>query len=139
MVGFLMTLRPPIATRTDTLFPDTTLFRSGSVIVGHANDGAEQNQLRAFRWTAEKGIESLGTLNGGTLSVAWGISADGLVIVGQANDGAEQNQEKAFQWTAEKGMESVEKVLIEKGQLKKAWNLLKRCSLRRVFYLPSGD
>src|SRR3546814_188463 len=30
----------------------------GSVIVGHANDGAEQNQLRAFRWTAEKGMES---------------------------------------------------------------------------------
>src|SRR3546814_13609560 len=28
MVFFLMSRRPPISTRTDTLFPDTTLFRS---------------------------------------------------------------------------------------------------------------
>src|SRR3546814_14650033 len=29
MLFFLMILRPPRSTRTDTLFPDTTLFRSG--------------------------------------------------------------------------------------------------------------
>src|SRR3546814_7994478 len=29
---FLMIRRPPRSTRTDTLFPDTTLFRSGSAI-----------------------------------------------------------------------------------------------------------
>src|SRR3546814_11147629 len=28
---FLLIRRPPISTRTDTLFPDTTLFRSGAV------------------------------------------------------------------------------------------------------------
>src|SRR3546814_17635530 len=31
---FLMIRRPPISTRTDTLFPDTTLFRSGWRAIG---------------------------------------------------------------------------------------------------------
>src|SRR3546814_1017545 len=40
---FLMIRRPPRSTRTDTLFPYTTLFRSfmnglGPMILGHAND-----------------------------------------------------------------------------------------------------
>src|SRR3546814_18809598 len=35
-----MSRRPPRSTRTDTLFPYTTLFRSAKPIVGcHANDG----------------------------------------------------------------------------------------------------
>src|SRR3546814_6873897 len=29
-----MIRRPPRSTRTDTLFPDTTLFRSGAMVVG---------------------------------------------------------------------------------------------------------
>src|SRR3546814_11691566 len=33
---FLMILRPPRSTRTDTLFPYTTLFRSGCASAGHA-------------------------------------------------------------------------------------------------------
>src|SRR3546814_11967516 len=32
VVFFLMIRRPPISTRTDTLFPYTTLFRSGVVV-----------------------------------------------------------------------------------------------------------
>src|SRR3546814_5280195 len=32
---FLMIRRPPISTRTDTLFPYTTLFRSGRFFVAH--------------------------------------------------------------------------------------------------------
>lgn len=79
----------------------------GSVIVGEARDGSAQDQLRAFRWTAEKGMESLGTLNGGIGSWAQGVSADGLVIVGDAHDGAAENQTRTFRWTAEKGMESL--------------------------------
>src|SRR3546814_19958364 len=31
---FLMIRRPPRSTRTDTLFPYTTLFRSGDLVVG---------------------------------------------------------------------------------------------------------
>src|SRR3546814_14765511 len=34
---FLMIRRPPISTRTDTLFPYTTLFRSGEVIDGRTS------------------------------------------------------------------------------------------------------
>src|SRR3546814_20901927 len=34
IVFFLMTRRPPRSTRTDTLFPYTTLFRSGSAGLG---------------------------------------------------------------------------------------------------------
>src|SRR3546814_11095610 len=43
-VFFLMIRRPPRSTRTDTLFPYTTLFRSGSHLFrcagGHHIDGA---------------------------------------------------------------------------------------------------
>src|SRR3546814_4513329 len=34
MIFFLMIRRPPRSTRTDTLFPYTTLFRSGGLAVG---------------------------------------------------------------------------------------------------------
>ena len=79
----------------------------GSVIVGQAADGAEQNQRRAFRWTAEKGMESLGNLNRGVSSLVLGISANGSVIVGYADDGKAQYLDRTFRWTAEKGMESL--------------------------------
>src|SRR3546814_16291967 len=35
---FLMILRPPRSTRTDTLFPYTTLFRSESAVARHVRD-----------------------------------------------------------------------------------------------------
>src|SRR3546814_6117866 len=37
-IFFLMIRRPPRSTRTDTLFPYTTLFRSGASILDHAVD-----------------------------------------------------------------------------------------------------
>src|SRR3546814_10544391 len=42
MFFFLMIRRPPRSTRTDTLFPYTTLFRSlaGALLRRHCNDGA---------------------------------------------------------------------------------------------------
>src|SRR3546814_2110783 len=43
---FLMIRRPPRSTRTDTLFPDTTLFRSVDVTVTHLCNGVrEQGEL----------------------------------------------------------------------------------------------
>jgi probable HAF family extracellular repeat protein len=42
----------------------------GSVVVGYADDGAAGNAGRAFRWTTEGGMVSLGVLNGGTYSYA---------------------------------------------------------------------
>jgi len=93
----------------------------GSVIVGQAADGAEQNQRRAFRWTAEKGMESLGNLNRGVSSIARGISYDGSVIVGYATDGAAQDRQKAFRWTAEKGIESLS--ILNGGSESWAWGI----------------
>src|SRR3546814_5141755 len=42
-----MRLRPPRSTRTDTLFPYTTLFR--------AKNGKKEDAVEAYRYAAEKG------------------------------------------------------------------------------------
>src|SRR3546814_9839241 len=44
---FLMIRRPPRSTRTDTLFPYTTLFRSGA---GNVGDGDAQKPGGCLRW-----------------------------------------------------------------------------------------
>src|SRR3546814_18802548 len=46
-IFFLMIRRPPRSTRTDTLFPYTTLFRSDVALLVHIRDGAPE-QLRAL-------------------------------------------------------------------------------------------
>ena len=63
----------------------------GSVVVGASGDG--QGNYRAFRWTAQTGMVSLGTLPEDSYSQAYGVSADGSVVVGQS-----------FRWTADGGM-----------------------------------
>src|SRR3546814_2811468 len=50
-----MIRRPPRSTRTDTLFPYTTLFRSQAVLVDHARSGAPdagEAVLRAAMWAS---------------------------------------------------------------------------------------
>src|SRR3546814_17870540 len=47
-IFFLMIRRPPRSTRTDTLFPDTTLFRS------YARSLEQRQSLRAARDQAER-------------------------------------------------------------------------------------
>src|SRR3546814_12584615 len=53
-IFFLMIRRPPRSTRTDTLFPDTTLFRSGADATpprpspAFAGEGAERKSRSAF-------------------------------------------------------------------------------------------
>lgn len=90
-------------------FAHDTSF-DGSVIVGYSNNNISnfrENFKIAFRWTAEKGMESLGTLNGGTWSMATGISFDGSVITGLAENDAASGKWVGFKWTAEKGIESL--------------------------------
>src|SRR3546814_18426306 len=57
---FLMIRRPPRSTRTDTLFPYTTLFRSiprhRGLVVAHAGDQVQQPQ-RLFRSLLTRGVE----------------------------------------------------------------------------------
>src|SRR3546814_14092013 len=50
---FLMIRRPPRSTRTDTLFPYTTLFRSGSSNV-RAASGRSDRSLRCRRMTTRR-------------------------------------------------------------------------------------
>src|SRR3546814_17845108 len=46
---FLMIRRPPRSTRTDTLFPYTTLFRSGGRLVPSGRHDRARQDLRALR------------------------------------------------------------------------------------------
>jgi probable HAF family extracellular repeat protein len=73
----------------------------GSVVVGEFTTAA--GPQRAFRWTQLGGMVSLGTLPGGTESLARGVSADGSVVVGGANIGV-IGQWSAFRWTQAGGM-----------------------------------
>src|SRR3546814_16756267 len=54
-VFFLMIRRPPRSTRTDTLFPYTTLFRSLRLRDQHARLGFSDDQIES--WFADAGLE----------------------------------------------------------------------------------
>jgi probable HAF family extracellular repeat protein len=75
----------------------------GSVVVGKARNATVE--WRAFRWTAARGMQDLGTLLGGYGSEAWGVSADGSVVVGWAENVL--GFRHAFRWTAASGMEDL--------------------------------
>ncbi len=72
----------------------------GSVVVGYSDSTAG---ARAFRWMAggtagdagNPEMESLGTLTGGTISLAFGTNADGSVVVGASDSPAGT---RAFRW-----------------------------------------
>jgi probable HAF family extracellular repeat protein len=70
----------------------------GSVVVGMAVNAAGKG--RAFRWTAARGMQDLGTLPGGDESWADAVSADGSVVVGISGG-------RAFRWTAARGMQDL--------------------------------
>jgi probable HAF family extracellular repeat protein len=72
----------------------------GSVVVGTALNAA--GKWRAFRWTAARGMQDLGTLGGNYYSGTDAVSADGSVVVGGADNAA--GQHSAFRWTAAEGM-----------------------------------
>src|SRR5512134_1187222 len=52
---------------------------------------------------AADGFQSLGLLNGGSYSEAYGVSADGSVVVGESTDSTAKR--RAFRWTAAGGMQ----------------------------------
>ncbi len=61
------------------------------------------NPLAIF---AQPTITNLGTLTGGSLSIANGISADGTTIIGYSNFG-EFSSNRAFRWTTSGGMQDL--------------------------------
>jgi probable HAF family extracellular repeat protein len=79
----------------------------GSVIIGQADDGAQDNEGRAFRWTQNEMV-SLGTLSQHRFSRAKGVNTDGSVVVGySAVSNCTVDQDTAFRWTFEEGMKSL--------------------------------
>src|SRR3546814_10742307 len=54
-----MIRRPPRSTRTDTRFPDTTLFRSRMILAGAAIATASGAVMAAFAWAGETHIETV--------------------------------------------------------------------------------
>jgi probable HAF family extracellular repeat protein len=74
----------------------------GRVAIGYAdlNGGG-----RAFRWTREGGMESLGALEGSGDSYPGGTNSDGSVIVGLCVFGIFGDHTAAFRWTAVTGMQ----------------------------------
>ncbi len=89
----------------------------GSVIVGTGTWGQlvppeqpGEDELGAFRWTQEGGIQFIGDLPGGSVhSGASGVSQDGRVIVGSSVSGSygALPVREAYRWTAEEGMVSL--------------------------------
>src|SRR5690606_28324950 len=63
------------------------------------------NQMRAFRWTQEGGMVSLGALEKETSAVARAASYDGSVVVGYSSVGEGWILlPMAFRWSASAGM-----------------------------------
>ena len=113
LVTVLVLLSPTARSQLTTILenlnggaPAAIVGYGGTTAVGYARDAANGNVFRAVRWT-QGGLENLGTLNGGSLSSAYGISGDGGTIVGVSRDGAAANATRAFRWTAASGMVSL--------------------------------
>src|SRR3546814_8222430 len=64
-----MLRRPPRSTRTDTLFPDTTLFRSGVADAGAAEDDAAGREVRPRHVLHEAVDGDLGIVDVGAAGV----------------------------------------------------------------------
>lgn len=58
-------------------------------------------------WAQNTQIADLGVLNGGSTSVAFGVSADGSVAVGWAAEGGATANNRAFRWTEAESMKSL--------------------------------
>jgi len=96
----------------------------GSVVVGWAAGVPLTTGGRiphaAFRWDAQHGMTSLGFLEGGDVSKAQDVSADGSVVVGE---GEIDNVRVAFIWDAEHGMRRLDDALEALGVDLTGWSL----------------
>ncbi len=80
---------------------------NGLVAIGTSYDGSANNAMRTFRWTAEGGAQSIGTLQGYTHVNAVAISGDGNTLVGEVHNkqnGSINPQYQAYRWTQSTGL-----------------------------------
>jgi probable HAF family extracellular repeat protein len=99
---------PPNATLPGTLIslgtPTGLPWTAGNSISPEGNAVAGNAANRAFRWTTSGGMQNLGTLPGGTLALAYGVSSNGGVVVGMSNS---PTGSWAFRWTPAGGMQNL--------------------------------
>lgn len=72
----------------------------GQVVVGTVYNPNQSIPYRAFRWTAQTGMQDIGRLSNNPNSFAYDVSGDGSIIVGVSGT-------SAFRWTANGGMEDL--------------------------------
>jgi probable HAF family extracellular repeat protein len=73
-------------------------------VVGESNFLNSPFTFHAFRWTSGGGMVDLGTLSGGSFSIAYGINESGQ-IVGETDDAS--GQTRAFIWDSVGGMQDL--------------------------------
>lgn len=93
--GLFLSSANAVSANGDVIFG----FGTSSTLGTQANTGSRSE---AFRWTAQGGLEGLGTLPGTMGSIAYATSANGAVAVGST-----ESSERAFRWTNEGGMEDL--------------------------------
>lgn len=80
---------------------------NGKVVVGWVKSGSSNDEVKAFRWAQETGMQPLDSLNnGGKGAAIWAraVNTDGNVIVGDVEN-TENGRIKSFCWTADSGMQ----------------------------------
>lgn len=99
-MGLFSGLQPYDVTETHAVSFD------GSTIVGQGMGNSGGAPLsRAFYWTLLNGYTVLGTMPGGTLSSATGVSGNGSVLTGTGDSSF--GSTRSFQWTALTGMQDI--------------------------------
>ena len=95
---------------------------AGNVVVGsYEVPGSQPRRYQAFRWSSELGMLPLGTLAGGTESLAFGTDASGGIIVGGS---ASSIGYRAFRWTQREGMRDLAAYLSSMGADLTGWDYL---------------
>src|SRR3546814_2695572 len=112
-----MIRRPPRSTRTDTLFPYTTLFRSAGLVTDLGADGIlgttddvksdEQLQVGAFGLGADQAIDATGGAGDDVLfggagdDTLTGGAGDDLILGGKGNDTLDGGEGRSEEHTSE--------------------------------------
>src|SRR3546814_3043926 len=119
-----MIRRPPRSTRTDTLFPYTTLFRSGGYGAGRIAQEAVAAMTDAARGKAFLGYSDQGNLLGCLYREGFDHVAHGPMIADVRREGGDAAVTRALDWLVARDPAACEGGLAH-GARHAAFNLLK--------------